>query len=277
MRHLTEYIFERFKINSDTVSHNKTDHSSFKNVEINNNVNCEALPKEYIDAIIEAFLKSPLKKDVVKIDVTDAQSFFDHDLEGKKTFDGNKINYTYLYNRHYPAMSITYNGNDNKRGGIPRQDTVMSKMPSIHMPLILDDCEGLYTKENSVNRTGVRDVENAYVAFNTSGRYTGKAIQYTMTIIYIVKPKATKKLLPIDIFKQNLLNYYKMGSKEKKEHLEKIDKDFYVDSLRNSKGWLEITQERTEECQKHIKDTWSDDKQAELWKWTEEELKKIKI
>ena len=281
MKHFTDYIFEGFKINSDSIKRNKEKekerYSSFNNVEIHNEVDCKALPSDYVDAIIEAFLKSPLKKDVIKINVTDAQSFFDHDFDGKKAFEGNKQNYAYLYNKAYPAMSITYKGNNNKHGGIPRQDTVMSKMPSIHMPLILNDSEGLYTKANSSNMTGVRDVENAYVAFNSTGRHIGKAIQYTMTIIYIIKPKATEKLLPIDIFKQNLLNYYKLGNKEKKEHLEKIDKDFYIDSLRNNKGWLELTQERHEECYKHIKDTWSDEKQAELWKWSQEQLKKIKI
>ena len=270
---LSNYIIEKFKINSNTISHDEIDLSQFTKVEINNDVDCKALPKEYVDAIIWAFLKSPLKKDVIKIDVTDAQSFFDNNPDGQDEFKRNKINYGYLYNRHYPAMTVTYQGN-NSRTGLVKLDTLMKRMPSIHMPLILNDSEGLYTKKNSINMTGVRDVDNSYLAFNGTSKFAGGVTEYRLTIIYIVKPKATDKLLPIDIFKQNLLNYYKLGSKEKSEHLEKIGKDFYRDSLENARGWLEISKERDEECEKHIRDTWPDEKQAELWKWSEKELEK---
>ena len=96
-----------------------------------------------------------------------------------------------------------------------------------------------------------------------------------MTIIYVIKPKATEKLLPVDIFKSNLLKFYKMKDKEKTEHLEKIGKDFYIDDRRNKNGWLELDNERRKECEDHMKDTWDDEKQQDRWKWSAEDFKKI--
>lgn len=261
MKSLTNYILEKLQINKDS----KVNHKM------------KALPQEYIDAIIEAYMKSPFGKDVIKIDVTDAQDFFDNNEYGKEDLRINGSNYTYLYNRQYPALTVTFKGNNSLRG-IPKLDTIMKRMPSIHMPLVLKDCEDLFTDRNSSNITGLRDIENAYVAFNAINKFNvknGEVPSYQMTIIYVIKPKATEKLLPVDIFKSNLLKFYKMKDKEKTEHLEKIGKDFYIDDRRNKNGWLELDNERRKECEDHMKDTWDDEKQQDRWKWSAEDFKKI--
>lgn len=250
MKSLKESILEKLVISSTSKS--KEQQLNFKGVEINNNADCKALNKRYINAVINAFMKSPLKKNVVQIDVTNAKSFFDDNEEGKNIFKRNQTNYAYLYCQEYPAISITYKVPDNK---FPKYDTAMKRVPSIHMPLILTDDEGLFTCENSPNVTGYRDVEVAYISYNPKNAYRINPT-YTFTIIYLLKPEATNKLLPVEDFESNLLKYYKMGEGEKRAYLNKISEDFYTDVRRNKYGALDISKERRDECEKHSKEGW---------------------
>ena len=186
MKKLTSYIIEKLKISKKT---NFDPNSKRNGIEVINDVDCKALPYVYVNAIIDAYIASPLKKDVSKIEVFDAKSFFDNDPQGIREIKANQSNYKYLYNSAYPAIKITWTSYNNK---IPKRDTTRHRMPYIVMPLILTDDKGLFTKRNSYNISGLRDVECSTVAY-TAKRLDDKT-EYSYVIIYVIKPEATKKL-----------------------------------------------------------------------------------
>ena len=251
MKALKDIILEKLIINKNIG--NSEQKLNFKGVEINNDINCEALPKNYINAIINAFMKSPLKKNVIKIDVNSAKEFFDKDVNGLREFKFNKYNLSYLYHEEYPAITITYKFENNK---LPKYDTIMRHMPCIYMPLILTDDKELFTQENTPNVTGYRDVEFHFVGFYADNKFNTQNPTYKLTIIYLLRSKATDKLLPIHTFEENLLKYYKMGESQKEQYLKEISKDFYTDVRRDKHGYLDLSKEREEECKNHAKEVW---------------------
>ena len=248
MKKLTSYIIEKLKISKKT---NFDPNSKRNGIEVINNVDCKALPYVYVDAIIDAYIASPLKKDVSKIEVFDAKSFFDNDPQGIREIQANGSNYKYLYNSAYPAIKITWTVNNNK---ITKRDTLRRRMPSVTMPLILTDDKGLFTKRNSYNISGLRDVECSTVAY-TAKRLDDKT-EYSYVIIYIIKPEATKKLLSEQEIYNNLLKYYKVKYSDRPEYLKELSDKFYTDDRRNKYGILDLDAKRSEECKKHMNETW---------------------
>ncbi len=251
MKKLDTYIYEKLVLGKNII-HKSQNPIYQEGIEIINHTNCKALSKIYMNAIIEAFLSSPLKKDVVKIEVMDAKTFFTENEIGSSEYKGNYTNKKYLYNSNYPAIVLTFQSSK-----IPKYDTLMKRMPSIYMPLILSDDKGLFTKYNSWNVTGTHDVENAYINQVPVERKS-KLIIYKMAMVYVVKPNATKKLLPVEEFKNNLKKFYKLGPVKQKEYLSDLEKDFYTDIRKNKYGALEIDKEREKECEKHMSETWED-------------------
>lgn len=251
MKKLDTYIYEKLILGKNII--HKSQNSTYQgNIEIINHTNCRALSKIYMNAIIEAFLSSPLKKDVVKIEVMDAKTFFTENEIGSSEYKHNQTNLEYLYNSNYPAIILTFHSPK-----IPKYDTLMKRMPSIYMPLILSDDKGLFTQYNSWNRTGLRDVENAYINRVPIER-NSKMIIYKMAMVYVIKPNATKKLLPVEEFKDNLKKFYKLSPAKQKDYLSDLEKDFYTDDRRNKYGALELDKEREDECEKHMSETWKD-------------------
>lgn len=245
MKKLTSYIIEKLKISKKT---NFDPNSKRNGIEVINNVDCKALPYVYVDAIIDAYIASPLKKDVSKIEVFDAKSYFDNDPQGIKE---NTPDRKYLYNSAYPAIKITWTFNDNK---MHKRDTLRHKMPYIIMPLILTDDKGLFTKRNSYNITGLRDVECSTVGY-TAKRLNDKT-EYSYVIIYTIKPEATKKLLSEQEIYNNLLKYYKVKYNDRPEYLKELSDKFYTDDRRNKYGILDLDEKRSKECKQHMNETW---------------------
>lgn len=248
MKKLTSYIIEKLKISKKT---NFDPNSKRNGIEVINNVDCKALQYVYVDAIIDAYIASPLKKDVSKIEVFDAKSYFDNDPQGIREIKTNQTNYKYLYNSAYPAIKITWTFNDNK---MHKRDTLRHKMPYIVMPLILTDDKGLFTKRNSYNITGLRDVECSTVGY-TAKRLNDKT-EYSYVIIYIIKPEATKKLLSEQEIYNNLLKYYKVKYNDRPEYLKELSDKFYTDDRRNKYGILDLDEKRSKECKQHMNETW---------------------
>lgn len=248
MKKLTSYIIEKLKISKKT---NFDPNSKRNGIEVINDVDCKALPYVYVNAIIDAYIASPLKKDVSKIEVFDAKSFFDNDPQGIIEIKANQTNYKYLYNSAYPAIKITWTSYNNK---IPKRDTTRHRMPYIVMPLILTDDKGLFTKRNSYNITGLRDVECSTVAY-TAKRLDDKT-EYSYVIIYIIKPEATKKLLSEQEIYNNLLKYYKVKYNDRPEYLKELSDKFYTDDRRNKYGILDLDEKRSKECKQHMNETW---------------------
>lgn len=249
MKLINNYIAEKLQINKDSKnSINST--RTLKGIEIINKADCKALPYEYINSMIDAWIASPLKKDCVKIEVRDAKSYFDNDEVGKDEYRINSTNLNYLYCSDYPAVTITWDGKLRKR------DTIMQSMPLIHMPLILTDDEDLFTKRNSSNVTGTRDVEYAIYGFHSIIRLGTGTVKYTYTIIYLLRKEATNKLLPLQEFHDNLLNFYKMNVSQRKNYLEELEDKFYTDDRRGKYGGLELDSKRKEECSQHRKLYW---------------------
>lgn len=248
MKKLTSYIIEKLKISKKT---NFDPNSKRNGIEVINDVDCKALPYVYVNAIIDAYIASPLKKDVSKIEVFDAKSFFDNDPQGIREIEANQSNYKYLYNSAYPAIKITWTSYNNK---IPKRDTLRHRMPYIIMPLILTDDKGLFTKRNSYNITGLRDVECSTVAY-TAKRLDDKT-EYSYVIIYIIKPEATKKLLSEQEIYNNLLKYYKVKYNDRPEYIKELSDKFYTDDRRNKYGILDLDEKRSKECKQHMNETW---------------------
>ena len=248
MKKLTSYIIEKLKISKKT---NFDPNSKRNGIEVINDVDCKALPYVYVNAIIDAYIASPLKKDVSKIEVFDAKSFFDNDPQGIREIKANQSNYKYLYNSAYPAIKITWTSYNNK---IPKRDTTRHRMPYIVMPLILTDDKGLFTKRNSYNISGLRDVECSTVAY-TAKRLDDKT-EYSYVIIYIIKPEATKKLLSEQEIYNNLLKYYKVKYNDRPEYLKELSDKFYTDDRRNKYGILDLDEKRSKECKQHMNETW---------------------
>lgn len=248
MKKLTSYIIEKLKISKKT---NFDPNSKRNGIEVINNVDCKALPYVYVDAIIDAYIASPLKKDVSKIEVFDAKSFFDNDPQGIREIQVNGSNYKYLYNSAYPAIKITWTVDNNK---IYKRDTLRRRMPYVTMPLILTDDKGLFTKRNSYNISGLRDVECSTVAY-TAKRLDDKT-EYSYVIIYIIKPEATKKLLSEQEIYNNLLKYYKVKYSDRPKYLTELSDKFYTDDRRNKYGVLDLDEKRSKECKQHMNETW---------------------
>ena len=248
MKKLSSYIIEKLKINKKT---NFDPDSKRNGIEVINDVDCKALPYVYVDAIIDAYIASPLKKDVSKIEVFDAKSFFDNDPQGIREIQANASNYKYLYNSAYPAIKITWTVNNNK---ITKRDTLRRRMPSVTMPLILTDDKGLFTKRNSYNITGLRDVECVNVGY--SAKTLNDKTEYSYVIIYIIKPEATKNLLSEQEIYNNLLKYYKVKYNDRPKYLQELSDKFYTDDRRNNRGVLDLDEKRKKECEKHMHETW---------------------
>ena len=250
MKKLTSYIIEKLKINKN-IDFDRNSIRYYKHIEIINNVDCKALPYVYVDSIIDAYIASPLKKDVSKIEVFDAKSFFDNDPQGIREIQVNGSNYKYLYNSAYPAIKITWTVDNNK---IYKRDTLRRRMPYVTMPLILTDDKGLFTIRNSYNICGLRDVECPAVAYNAK-RLNDKT-EYSYVIIYIIKPEATKKLLSEQEIYNNLLKYYKVKYSDREKYLKELSDEFYTDDRRNNRGVLDLDEKRKKECEKHMHETW---------------------
>ena len=250
MKKLTSYIIEKLKINKN-IDFDRNSIRYYKHIEIINNVDCKALPYVYVDSIIDAYITSPLKKDVSKIEVFDAKSFFDNDPQGIREIQVNGSNYKYLYNSAYPAIKITWTVDNNK---IYKRDTLRRRMPYVTMPLILTDDKGLFTIRNSYNICGLRDVECPAVAYNAK-RLNDKT-EYSYVIIYIIKPEATKKLLSEQEIYNNLLKYYKVKYSDREKYLKELSDEFYTDDRRNNRGVLDLDEKRKKECEKHMHETW---------------------
>lgn len=250
MKKISSYIIEKLRINKNT-SDERNSERNIKGIEIINDADCKALPYKYVDAIIDAYIASPLKKDISKIEVFDAKSFFDNDPQGIRDIKGNPTNHKYLYNSAYPAVKITWVSLNNK---VPRMDTIRSRMPYIEMPLILTDDKDLFTERNSYNRCGLRDVECSTVSFSLK-RLSDK-IEYSYVIIYVIKPEATKKLLSEQEIYNNLLKYFKLNNNDRKKYIEELSDKFYTDDRRDKYGALKLDSIRSEECDKHMNETW---------------------
>ena len=250
MKKLTSYIIEKLKINKN-IDFDRNSIRYYKHIEIINNVDCKALPYVYVDSIIDAYIASPLKKDVSKIEVFDAKSFFDNDPQGIREIQVNGSNYKYLYNSAYPAIKITWTVDNNK---IYKRDTLRRRMPYVTMPLILTDDKGLFTIRNSYNICGLRDAECPAVAYNAK-RLNDKT-EYSYVIIYIIKPEATKKLLSEQEIYNNLLKYYKVKYSDREKYLKELSDEFYTDDRRNNRGVLDLDEKRKKECEKHMHETW---------------------
>ena len=249
MKKLSSYIIEKLKINKKT---NFDPDSKRNGIEVINDVDCKALPYVYVNAIIDAYIASPLKKDVSKIEVFDAKSFFDNDPQGIRYMKSNySIDNKYFYNSAYPAIKITWTSHNNK---IPKRDTLIRKMPFIKMPLILTDDKGLFTKRNSYNICGLRDVECVNVGY--SAKTLNDKTEYSYVIIYIIKPEATKKLLSEQEIYNNLLKYYKVKYNDRPKYLQELSDKFYTDDRRNNRGVLDLDEKRKKECEKHMHETW---------------------
>jgi hypothetical protein len=224
-----------------------------------NNVNCKALSKEYIQAIIAAYMKSSLYKkiNVQKAYVTNAIDFFKN--EGKSLF--NIINSTYLYNRQYPV--IVFEIGESKRH--IRRETFIESIPHIPMELVLSDSKGLYHKHNTRNISGNCDVESIAIGPWYIRDYDTGVMKTYIAALYYVKPNANIKLLPVDDVYNNLLEYYKLGIEKRRVKIRELDIDFYSD--RDLKP--------NDEEENNRKTSWEDNEQAELWKVQAVELDKL--
>ena len=170
----------------------------------------------------------------------------------KKAITINLLNFNYFKRNSF--LNIAHMKFENNK--LPKYDTIMRHMPCIYMPLILTDDKELFTQENTPNVTGYRDVEFHFVGFYADNKFNTQNPTYKLTIIYLLRSKATDKLLPIHTFEENLLKYYKMGESQKEQYLKEISKDFYTDVRRDKHGYLDLSKEREEECEQHAKEVW---------------------
>lgn len=252
MKSVNEYIKEALRIKSNS----KTIHlpQLSNKFPFENNVNCKALPKTYIQAIIAAYMKSGLYKklNIQHGYVTNAIDFFKN--EGKAQF--NIINDTHLYNKQYPVIVFEVGESKTRR----RQETYIESVPHIPMELLLSDSKGLFHKHNTRNHSGNCDVDSIVI-----GPWFGNNHKIHIAVLYYVKPNANAKLLPVDEVYEYLLKYYKLKPSDRKLKIEELDTAFYTDrNLRDE------TEEET-----NRKTSWDDDEQTDLWKVQAEYLDQL--
>lgn len=262
LKTLSNYIIEKLKVGK---SQNQSGITKIGKCEVINDVFCDGLPPEYMDAIIKAYLKSPMKSKLKpsKIEVIGAKDLYQ---TYKDTFNFDDINDIHWCNNAYPAILVYYVPPTSRL----RIDTILNSLPHIHMPLVLGDDKGLYTSKNTQNVSGWRDLECKFIKprcidHNTHTFVTG--------IIYYVKENATKKLLNPDTVYNNLLEYYKLSIANREIYLKKQDETFYTYTIDFIRADAELLKEREKQARKHYREEhWTDAEQEEYWKLSDKKL-----